>query len=65
MLGAFWCRFVVVAERDPTLVVSHLVVSGFVCRLGLLLVCKCLYMADSSPFTAVAFYEQPWLPFRL
>lgn len=56
MLGAFWCRFVVVAERDPTLVVSHLVVSGFVCRLGLLLVCKCLYMADSSPFTAVAFY---------
>lgn len=48
---------------DPILVVSHLVVSGFVCRLGLLLVCKCSYMAESRPFAAVAFFCQSWLHF--
>lgn len=38
---------------DPVLVVSHLVVSGFVCRLGLLLVCKCSYTVEPRPFAAL------------
>lgn len=31
-------------------VVSHLVVRGFVCRLGLLLVCKYSYVVEPRPF---------------
>lgn len=55
---------------DPVLIVSHLVVSGFVCRLGLLLVCKCSYMVEPRPFAAVVFFwpiclpdSTLWLPF--
>lgn len=34
---------------DPSFAASHLVVSGFVCRLGLLSVCKCSVKAKWSP----------------